>query len=610
MANDVSVDNIKAEPMDLNDDDNKSSVPVIATDTAKEDIAKVANGDTTATDTTTPADVTVKVENGSPMKVENGSNGDSKADISLASSSGKVVQVTNVSPGATLQQLAQLFGFIGTVTDIRLYPSDEASPVQVKVCYIKYENNEQCGVAQHLTNTVFIDKALIVVPISREEIPEEGDCDHLIKSINAYATMSSTGYLPAGFPTHVEGETTKIPGLPPPPVITHSTDPVEVEEIKRTIFVTNIDPSVMSEQLMAFFSGVGEIKYIRLCKQGSGNKYAFIEFSGSESVPTALQYNGVIFGGQCLKVDHAKSPIVKPESERIASGRNQTRSNRDVAKRPSSANWDSVQKTEPKAVRRSRSRSKSRRRSRSRGRGSKDRDKAKRSSRSASKSKRKKSRSRSPRRKITRSPIRRRSRSRSKSKSRRQRSRSRTRSPKRSPPPPKRRSRSRSRDRTRRKRRSPTRSKSRSKSPRRSSKKKSKSKSRSPSRRKSRRSHSKSPDRSKRKKSDDKDKDKDKKKDKKDKESKDKKEDKEKDKDKDKSNPEGKDLKSLLDKVYNYEEEKEKEKKDKKSSKDKDKEKEKNKDKDKSSSDKGKDKDKEKDADVSLADKEIDWKDI
>lgn len=37
---------------------------------------------------------------------------------------GKVVQITNVSPQATLQQMATLFGFLGTVTDISLYPTE------------------------------------------------------------------------------------------------------------------------------------------------------------------------------------------------------------------------------------------------------------------------------------------------------------------------------------------------------------------------------------------------------------------------------------------------------------------------------------------------------
>lgn len=33
-----------------------------------------------------------------------------------------------------------------------------------KVCYIKFREPSSVGVAQHLTNTVFIDRALIVVP--------------------------------------------------------------------------------------------------------------------------------------------------------------------------------------------------------------------------------------------------------------------------------------------------------------------------------------------------------------------------------------------------------------------------------------------------------------
>lgn len=38
-----------------------------------------------------------------------------------------------------------------------------------KVCYIKYQDPSSVGVAQHLTNTVFIDRALIVVPCAEGE---------------------------------------------------------------------------------------------------------------------------------------------------------------------------------------------------------------------------------------------------------------------------------------------------------------------------------------------------------------------------------------------------------------------------------------------------------
>lgn len=484
----------------------------------------------------------VPITNGnSVMMVDNTADGGDSYVFS-----GKVVQVTNVSTGATLQQIATLFGFIGTVTDIRMYPTAENPGINVKLCYIKYENSEQCGVAQHLTNTVFIDKPLIVVPMNREEIPEEAECQNLIKTINAYATAAGTGFLPQYFPPN---DSTGIPGLPPPPIITSTTDPVEIDEIKKTIFVENIANDITSEQLMAFFSGIGEVKYLRYSKKEK--RHSFIEFSNLESVPTALQYNGVLFGGKCLKVQYSKSAIIKPESERIASGRNGARkSTRDAVKRPSSNERDTWDSTKPRVfTSRSRSRSKSRtRRSRS-----KDR---RRRSRTRSKSPRRPRRSRS--RSASRRKRRSRSRSRSMGKSRRK---SRTRSKSRSPR--KRRSRSRSRERRRRSRRSP--SKSTSRSPKRRSKKKSKSKSPSPQKKKSSRksrSRSRSPNRSSsKKKRKDKDKDKEKEKDKeRDKEKSSSKKEKSKDKE-----VEEKELKNLLTKIYTFEEEKEKEKKEKNS---------------------------------------------
>ena len=467
--------------------------------------------------------------------------------------SGKVIQITNVSPGATLQQIATLFGFLGTVTDIRMYPTEENPQIKVRLCYIKFESTEQCGVAQHLTNTVFIDKPIIVVPLNREEIPEENECRHLLSTINAYAATSSTGILPQFFP---QNTTVGLPGLPPPPIITTTTDPGEIEEIKRTIFVENISHDLTSEQLMAFFSGVGEVKYLRFVKDGEGGKrYAFIEFTNLSSVPTALQYNGVLFGGKCLKVKYSKNPIIKPESERIASGKNPVRkAQRDAVKRPSS-----VEPVRPRVFT-SRSRSPSpsrfsRRRSRSRDRrhrrsSSRTRSPRRRRSRSRSRSRRRSPKRRSPRK--SRSP--RRSRSRSTGKSSRKRSKSKSKSPVR------RRRRSRSRDKRRRKRSG---SRSVSRSPRRRKKKsksRSKSRSTSPKKKSSRRSPSRSPDRSSKKKKKDKDRDRDKDKDKEKKKEKDKDKNKEKEKEKHKDDEKSdeKELKNLLNKIKTFEEKKEK----------------------------------------------------
>lgn len=39
-------------------------------------------------------------------------------------------------------------------------------PVTSRVCFVKFQEPESVGVSQHLTNTVFVDRALIVVPFA------------------------------------------------------------------------------------------------------------------------------------------------------------------------------------------------------------------------------------------------------------------------------------------------------------------------------------------------------------------------------------------------------------------------------------------------------------
>ena len=42
-----------------------------------------------------------------------------------------------------------------------------------KICFVKFYDAANVGVAQHLTNTVFIDRALIIIPYTDGEIPDE-----------------------------------------------------------------------------------------------------------------------------------------------------------------------------------------------------------------------------------------------------------------------------------------------------------------------------------------------------------------------------------------------------------------------------------------------------
>jgi hypothetical protein len=42
-----------------------------------------------------------------------------------------------------------------------------------RCCFVKFNDPNSVSVAQHLTNTVFIDRAIIVTPLLNGDIPDE-----------------------------------------------------------------------------------------------------------------------------------------------------------------------------------------------------------------------------------------------------------------------------------------------------------------------------------------------------------------------------------------------------------------------------------------------------
>ncbi|KAJ7401492.1 serine and arginine rich splicing factor 11 [Pitangus sulphuratus] len=70
---------------------------------------------------------------------------------------------------------------------------DSPLPVSSRVCFVKFHDPDSAVVAQHLTNTVFVDRALIVVPYAEGVIPDETKALSLLAPANAVA-----GLLPGG----------------------------------------------------------------------------------------------------------------------------------------------------------------------------------------------------------------------------------------------------------------------------------------------------------------------------------------------------------------------------------------------------------------------------
>ncbi|XP_066516305.1 splicing regulatory glutamine/lysine-rich protein 1 [Hoplias malabaricus] len=316
-----------------------------------------------------------------------------------------VIQITNLSSSVNSEQMRTLFGFLGDIEELRLYPPDN-TPLSFssKVCYIKYREPSSVGVAQHLTNTVFIDRALIVVPCAEGKIPEEAKALSLLAPAAPVASlMHGGGLLPIpspstlqnfGLPLASRGPLTA--GLDSPvaalssvsaqPPIMGNVDPSKIDEIRRTVYVGNLNSqTTTAEQLLEFFKQVGEVKFVRMAgDETQPTRFAFVEFANQECVSRALAFNGVMFGDRPLKINHSNNAIVKPPELTPQAAAKELE---DVMKRVREAQCTIAAAIEPVDIKkRSSSRSKHSRRSQSRSH-------SRSYSRSPSRSRRKRSRS-------------------------------------------------------------------------------------------------------------------------------------------------------------------------------------------------------------------------
>ena len=428
-----------------------------------------------------------------------------------------LVMVTNIAPQATRDQMSTLFSFVGRVEELKLYPSirDASFSVDSRCCFVRFSDPTIVSITQHLNNTVFIDRAIIITPVLDNVIPDEtvglilaqnvqseqqqsggggvvgvkGDNGEVVSA----ATAESAGTTDAG---ELQDPRLEAAGLPPYPALSPDTPAHLVNEIRRTVVVVNVDSNISAQQCMEIFAEAGEVKFFRYCtRENDPVKYALIEFSERSSVVPALLMNGRQLGSCTIQVTHAIEAIAKPQAKSNEAAQREIEEAMSKVKEAQSLVSAAVDplmgmlggSSARSSRTRSRSRSRSRRRSRSRGRSSyssrrsrrsRSRDRKRRSKsrdhdrkdRKRSKSKDRK-RSRSRDRKRSKSKERRRSRSRDRKKSRsrskdRKRSRSRDRRRSRSRERRRRRSRSRSRDRKRRHSRSPRGSKSPSRSKR------------------------------------------------------------------------------------------------------------------------------------------------
>jgi len=349
----------------------------------------------------------------------------------------KVIQVTNIAPQATRDQMHTLFSLLGKIEDIRLYPSlrDASVNIQSRVCFVKFLEDTILPICLHMTNTVFIDRAIIVQPFMNGDIPDELSGLEFANSSMPRGDSKLPGHVTnrtEGGKILTDDDTLLEQGLPSLPPLPGDTDEKTVEEIRRTIVVMGIGASCSAQDVMdKFATGAGEVKYFRWCtKEGAedGTRFALVEFSDYGAVPAALRLNNTMIGDFPVKVYYSSQAITKPQAKSNEAALKEIEEAMKKVKEAQSLVNSAVDplmsvlgvKGKPS---RSRSRTPSRNRDYRRSR-SRDRDRRRSRSRSRDRYYRRRSRSRDRRRSRSRER-RRRSRSRKRSRSRR---RTRTRS--------------------------------------------------------------------------------------------------------------------------------------------------------------------------------------
>ncbi|CAD5222746.1 unnamed protein product [Bursaphelenchus xylophilus] len=232
-----------------------------------------------------------------------------------------VLQVSNISPSATKEQINTLFSYIGRIVEFAVYPS-EGSHTE-KFAFVKYDRDSCVEVGQHLTNTVFIDRALVCVPAPSNKIPDEET------ALRTGPSLPGQRQLPPSVTNSVQRNgdeemlytndpTLSSLGLPAYPPLPVDTEPGKVEEIRRTVYIGNLEKGCDGEKLMAFLNAcIGEVMYLRMTQENDALacSYAYVEFSKQSSVPLALQNNGIDYNGRALKIQHSRVAIIKPKQK-------------------------------------------------------------------------------------------------------------------------------------------------------------------------------------------------------------------------------------------------------------------------------------------------------
>ncbi|MEE6494788.1 hypothetical protein FKM82_001871 [Ascaphus truei] len=249
--------------------------------------------------------------------------------------------------------------------------SDSPLPVTSRVCFVKFLEANSAVVAQHLTNTVFVDRALIVVPYAEGVIPDEAKALSLLAPANAVA-----GLLPGGGLLPTPNSLTQMGAVPLSVLGGSGMDPTLAA---LTLPGGNLSSqSLAADQLLKLMSSVDpKLNHVTAGLVSPSLKSDASNKDIEEAMKRVREAQSLI------------SAAIEPD-KKDGKGKKHSRS-RSRSRRKRTPSSSRHRRSRSRSRRRSHSKSRSRRRSKSpRKRHSDSRERGRRSSRSTSKTREKK----------------------------------------------------------------------------------------------------------------------------------------------------------------------------------------------------------------------------
>lgn len=239
----------------------------------------------------------------------------------------KIIQVTSIPLQVTKDQMYNMFRCIGEIEDIRLYPTVRtlALSFNSRICFVKFKHYSCGETACYLNNTQMMEHTLQINPYiddEKEKIPNEDLALEVLAAITNRKNSKSVNKEEEHVKEKADNKIDlllKENGLPPFPILPNHCSHFNIEQIRRTLVVTNLSISVSGQQVVDHFSKAGEVKYVRFCQRNDDPEfYALVEFTNKEGIIPGLKLNNTeIVDGRQIKVYHSVMAIEKQPEENV-----------------------------------------------------------------------------------------------------------------------------------------------------------------------------------------------------------------------------------------------------------------------------------------------------